>query len=591
MKKITSYVFLLCLALCASMFTSCQREDVLGTNIIPSSALVKASIVGQVFDEMGKPMKDAEVRLTDGTTVKTDLNGNFTFQNQKVGSPYGYVKVEKAGYFHASRTFRCKSGAVHYVRIQMLPKTVRGSFNSVSGGTVTFDGVSISLPANGVMYPNGGLYTGQVSVAAQYLNPQDKELSEIMPGDLLGYDSDSRMQLMKTFGMVAVELLGANGEVLQVASGSEATLSLPQIGGMTTSNGDMPLWYFDETAGFWKQEGMAKLENGKWVGKVKHFSFWNCDTPQAAITLDMVLVDNNNNPLPNLHVVLISQNYGQRSGFTNNVGYVGGLIPSNEILTMNVYDNCNVIIFTQQIGPFATNSNLGNVVINGLLNSSVTYTGNVVDCTSQPITNGVVHVQISTATGNNTYYMTTINNGTFSLTIPFCQNGLSASISATDFATLTMSATPVSATVSAGTQNVGTITICGGPVAEFVQVTIDSGTPTVFLGSIDCTTNPDSANPALYSMSIWANNQVSGGNEFISMGMTTPMANTANGTVNYAYFFLSGGTTQTLPAFPTTITAYPAATGDFLDGSANTTYTDGTGVHTVNIVYHVKKDN
>ncbi len=59
--------------------------------------------------------------------------------------------------------------------------------------------------------------------------------------------------------MLVVELEGAGGEKLQIAPGHKVKLNMniPQSL-LASAPQNIPLWYFDETDGKWKEEGSAK---------------------------------------------------------------------------------------------------------------------------------------------------------------------------------------------------------------------------------------------------------------------------------------------------------------------------------------------
>jgi WD40 repeat protein len=74
------------------------------------------------------------------------------------------------------------------------------------------------------------------------------------------------------------ELRGTNGEVLQPTSSNPARLTVPVAASLLSSaKSTIPLWYYDETIGLWKEEGSATLTGNAFVGDVKHFTAWNCD--------------------------------------------------------------------------------------------------------------------------------------------------------------------------------------------------------------------------------------------------------------------------------------------------------------------------
>lgn len=101
-----------------------------------------------------------------------------------------------------------------------------------------------------------------------------------MPGDLRGISTDGSLKTLTTYGMAAVELTGALGELLQIAPGQKASLTMPiPVAILSNAPATIPLWSFDEAKGLWKEEGQAIKTGSNYVGDVSHFSFWNCDVP------------------------------------------------------------------------------------------------------------------------------------------------------------------------------------------------------------------------------------------------------------------------------------------------------------------------
>ena len=57
-------------------------------------------------------------------------------------------------------------------------------------------------------------YTGNVNVAMTWLDPTAEDLDQRMPGSLLGFDNESTVVSLETFGMIGVELTDDNNNPL-----------------------------------------------------------------------------------------------------------------------------------------------------------------------------------------------------------------------------------------------------------------------------------------------------------------------------------------------------------------------------------------
>ena len=276
MTKLCRFIILL---LAAGIFiTSCRKNDSTNNNsIVPDlTTKVQSSVSGFVTDENNVAVEGATVTV-GASTVSTDTFGHFEVRNVDVVKNAAAVTITRIGYFKAIKTYIAEQGKATFFRIKLLPKANAGTIDAAAGGNVTLtNGMKVSIPANAaaINTATGAAYTGQINVAAQWIDPTGTDLNKTMPGDLRGLDNNNELKLLQTFGMVAVELTGSGGEQLQIATGKTATVTFPipaSIAGAAPAS--IPLWYFDETNGLWKQEGTATKTGNSYIGEVAHFSY------------------------------------------------------------------------------------------------------------------------------------------------------------------------------------------------------------------------------------------------------------------------------------------------------------------------------
>lgn len=569
--------FLLALFSVLFLMTACTRTEEFGGGLgmVGSEQKLKAGITGRVTDENHLPVKNAKV-IASGKVTQTNINGEFVLQGLLMPKYYGYVKVEKDNYFTGSRTFTVtQANAMNHVEIQLIPKTIRGSFASHIGGTFTFDGVTLDFAPNTIMQANGLPYSGQVTLMAAHLNPEDPDFGFIMPGNLVGETPSGLRKGLESFGMLAAELEGASGEKLQIIKGEtvgmKMTVAASQLAAAPAS---LPLWYFEEVQGMWKEEGEATLQNGQYVGSLGHFSMWNCDFPGNAINLEATFRDMNGNPVPNIEVVVnaVGMMYGGH-GFTDNMGMISGGIPYNVPLLMTIKDDCGNAIYSQNLGPYTSNINLGTITISNGSLSTATYTGTAIDCNNAPLTNGFVVVTV----GNQTSYHS-LTNGAFSATVAGCTSNPSVSISAIDANTVIQSA-PYQTTLTPGVQNIGNLTACGNLIPEYIQFTVD-GIPYTALVNLS-----DSVTLTIQDI----RGQTASLNQFITFTIDN-----SGGNYTLSNLWVSGVNIQTLASFTTTNTNvinWASAVGLYSDGNFSTTYLDASGnSHSLVVDYHIIRD-
>lgn len=497
-KKYLALIPALCIAF--ACVWSCQKNtsdklpDSKDSTIVtpPVEVKVSASIRGRILDEQRKPVQNATV-VGGSLNATSDVNGYFTIPNTSLVKNAGFIKVTKEGYFPGSRTFIVHENEQNIVEVQLIPKKVSGTFTGSAGGNITVDnGGSVSFAASAIVNPaTNTAYNGTVTVSAHFLNPTSPEMASIMPGDLRGKDTSNKEVMLKSYGMMVVELNGANGEKLQLADGKTASLTFPIPDALkTTAPATIPLWYFNDTTGLWKQEGVATKQGSNYVGTVKHFSFWNCDVPMNAVNFEVTFNDQNGNPLQNAKVSLTTVGDTVATttyGFTDAKGHVAGKIPANTNLTLNVYSlYCNSIIYTKNVGSFTSDASLNTIAITIAPQESITITGSVKNCDNINIANAYVTVKL-----DGLYQKIVAADGNFTIIIPRCTGTQTvATVTALDMTSQKLSE-DVTLTVSTGTKDAGVLKICDAPV-----VTADQFVNYYIIDNNDTTAKYSLASPA-----------------------------------------------------------------------------------------------
>jgi hypothetical protein len=359
----------------------------------------------------------------------------------------------------------------------LLEATVVGTINSGSSETVAMgNGSSVSFDGNFVK-EDGSAYSGSVDVIMHHLDPADEDMPMQMPGMLYAENEEGAERMLQTLGMLAVELRGTNGEDLNLPEGSSSEIKIPVDPSlMGIAPASIPLWYFDEVNGYWKEEGQATLQGNMYVGTVSHFSFWNCDIPAEAITLCITATDDENNPLTNLYATITSATFGERGGYINETGEVCGFVPSDETLELNIYsyDYCgDAPLHTEMIGAFTSDSSISVIVPDNPDIISETVIGDFNTCNGDPVIDGYVQLRYGGQT-----FTDPVSDGSFEINLLRCAENNNFKIKGSDYVNL-QSTDSISYTFTTPLTNIGTISACNS-IDEFIQYTIDDG-DSVFL--------------------------------------------------------------------------------------------------------------
>jgi hypothetical protein len=566
------------------LFNSCSNDSGIDKNSVDTPLnfgnVVSKSFTGQIVDESNNPL--ANVVITVGNkTANTDRNGVFIINNATVHEKFAFIKAKKTGFLDGSRSLVPTNG-MNYARITLLSGTIVGTVNSGTSGSVSLgNGSKVTFDGN-FKTETGQSYTGVVSVIMKHLDPSDPTTVDKMPGMLLAANSSGEERILETYGMMNIELRGAASQKLQLSTTAQIEMPI-STSQLASAPATIPLWHFDETLGYWREEGAATKQGTKYVGTVSHFSWWNCDAQFPTVRLCVTVVNSNGVPLSNAKVGIrrASSSYTLNE-FTNSQGQVCGLVPANETLTMVVFDTCDNVVSTSSIGPFSVDTTLPNLVIPNSTLQSTLVQGNLLKCNGTNVTDGYVLMRYG-----NQNVMSTVTNGAFSFTMLICSDTDTAfRLEGFDYDNL-QTTNPINFTFTTPITNVGNITACNS-ISEFISYQIDSNPVRYIIANITANVgttsgstinifNANSTNPDERRFFLFGNTYIPGiyTTSTFSIELPEDTGGINSQTVNAVSFNLSS----------------VGAIGQYIDITFNGTYTNSTGTHTINGVVHVFRDN
>jgi hypothetical protein len=465
-------VYFILLVLISLVSFHCQKEFSyvnLGGN--ENGFLTAITLQGNVVDENGQAANGVAIKVGEKSAT-TDARGYFRVVNASVIEKNVLVTAEKPGYFKAYRSFIATDG-VNQVMIKLTRKDLSGQINSSTGGDVTLsNGSKVSLPANGIVTLSGGTYSGMVNVYAAYIDPTSKDISQTVPGSLMGDNKDGKKVSLISYGMLAVQLESSAGEKLQIAQGNVATLTFfipPSI--QSSAPASISLWYIDEQTGIWKEEGTATNSGNNYIGRVSHFSYWNCDIGGPSISLSVTLQSPTGSLLAYTQIQIQLKDTGSSycHGVTDSLGQVTGLVPANKSLLMEVFAYpCYDAVYSTTIGPFNSNTDLGLVTVTSSSISKIS--GKLLDCSGSPAANGYAIINFN----NIVRYARGDNTGNFASDILVCPGGSSScQIIGVDNAAK-QQGNVVNVNITGPETNVGNVSACGTSTEQYINYTFDA---------------------------------------------------------------------------------------------------------------------
>lgn len=541
---------------------------------------------GLVLDTGGAPVPNATVSIGNVFTQTSD-HGLFVIKGALVKEKFAFIKVTKSGFIDGSRVVIPTNGN-NRIDIMLIPDIATKVINSGTISTVSLlDGTEVEF--DGVFQDvQGGVYSGPVNVCLFHLKPSDTYFQQTMPGTLLAIDKNNYSKILETFGMIHVELTGSSGQELNIASGHTAEIRIPIDPSQTAiASSSIPLWYFDENDGMWKEEGTAAKTGNTYIGKVSHFSWWNLDHPFDYCYLSTSIINTASLPVSNAIVELVRSNGDRAWAYSDNIGNVAGLIYANEVLTLNVYNSCMVPVHSLTIGPFASlsNNNILPITINSTI-TTTTFTGTLLDCSGSNVINGFVALSPYSANNNffYSYIQQPVSNGSFSFTTMFCGASQQFTCFGEDFTTMMSSGNSIF-TVTGPSTNIGNLYTCNQQI-EYITLQIDTNPVKVFIANIDA----DGSNGL--KIQAWDVNS--------AISIITYLSSINYGSIYTTNDFTSEFNDGIIASFVTInstntvqfVVSNVGNVGGYIDMTMNGPFTDSNGIsHTLTSTVHVLRDN
>ncbi len=448
------------------VFAGCKVNDTPTTADENRQTITTTTIAGVVNDEAGRPLPGVVVSVTENGAVKnsttTDKFGSFMIPNANVPSSRCFILCKKNGYFTGSRAEIPNTGRITEMRLTMQSNMVTHTVSASFGGKITVGAASINLPSNAFVSNSGTPYIGKVNIAAKFLDPTTQTFYNSFSGDMAGSRTDGSQTDLLSYGVLRVQIKDDAGNELKLATGKKATLSYPFAASIQKdAPASMPLWYFDEILGMWKEEGVATKTGDNYIGEVAHFSDWNCDDPRETGTVKGRVVCNGNDGVAGIYITV-----GQRKTVTDSNGCFSRIVPMNLSfdISINPSENTDLTSPNLSVPPVAAGE-IYTLPDIQLANCPTYVTGTIVDCSSKPIAGTVIVVY------DDKYHYYFTSTGAFKIHIP---PGVPMTLEATTYKGDIGLSVAVPSASSGEIYSVGTITTCGnGTTAEVFNIKCD----------------------------------------------------------------------------------------------------------------------
>lgn len=313
-----------------------ENPDVPKPPVIDVTVTMKdATVEGVVTDVEGNPLGSVTISSGEAQATTNDM-GLFTFERIASANGRFVFTFKKDGYFTITRSGVFSDNLSMQVVMQGKnsgDNVVSTSITATRENTLKAGGMEVVIPASSLVTASGADYTGTVKADMLYLSPDNENFTTMMPGsDMAAIRTDRSDATLISYGMVEVSLTDGSGNPLQLKEGNQSEMTYPIPESMKDNPPPtIPLWYFNEEAGVWVEEGVATLKGDVYVGKVSHFSWHNLDVAEERVTIKGKVTDCQGRPVSRVLVTV-----DQTSDITSSDGSYSVYVPANTPVTVTV---------------------------------------------------------------------------------------------------------------------------------------------------------------------------------------------------------------------------------------------------------------
>jgi hypothetical protein len=253
-------------------------------------------------------------------TTTSNEQGYFSLANVPTGQRV--VNIAQPGYLSVQRVVTVVEGENLHIPNIYLPAAQEFAIDGESGGSATVGDGTVTFAADSFVDADGDPYTGEVNIEVSTVVPDDPNFYDAFPGDFEGIREDGTTTQFVSFGFMGVNMYNADKSAeVRLAPGVTAELSLQVDSKMVIDQ--IPMWWFDETAGVWREDGAADYVDGSFVADVSHFTTWNWDLPiDDVCTIVGTVLNTNEQPVAGARVFSRGVDYAiMDDAFTNAGGH------------------------------------------------------------------------------------------------------------------------------------------------------------------------------------------------------------------------------------------------------------------------------
>jgi uncharacterized protein YfaP (DUF2135 family) len=288
------------LIMAAMAFSGCGGDK--STVSPPPGAATYGIVVGTTKGVDGGVLGGVTVTVHGHNAIASNEQGWFSISDVESSDRLA-VLFSKAGYAATADIVRVREAQTTFVEAVLAPVGTSTAWSGAAGGTVSHEGGSVTVAPNTLVDANGYSFTGSATATLTTFDPTIPAHQQVFPGEFVGTTLAGETIPIVSYGFIDINVTDVSGNVLQLASGVTAAISIPIPASLQgDAPATMPLWCYDTQIDTWKETGTLTRQGNAYVGSIPHFSVWNSDVGASPSYVHGRVVDADGNPVAGARV-------------------------------------------------------------------------------------------------------------------------------------------------------------------------------------------------------------------------------------------------------------------------------------------------
>ncbi len=382
------------------LLPSCRKDvNVLDISIIGDEPIIRVitSINGKVMDADGNAVVGAEV-MAGTEFAMTDQDGQFNIAQAVVKENLAQIVIRKNGYFEQVMKVASTPDGLSYGEVTLFERGTPEIIQANTNVDLDMNGLSFKFKPGSIITNSGQPYAGNARVFNHYIDPTQEGFSERIGMGLEARSAIGEPLSLRPFAMMNLELEGENGEELFIDRNVGVELEFPIPTDLLDDLEDeIPSWGYDLEEEFWLIDVDCYPSTGNnYSCTVGGTGSWCCCIPVEGIQVAANVYNNDLTPAQFVKVELDDEySYFIFGGYTNEQGFIRGLVPKSTPLDLQIEDLCDNVVYTDlDIGPYETHTMLPEIQLDETVEQfSIQISASLQDCTNNPISEGWINVR------------------------------------------------------------------------------------------------------------------------------------------------------------------------------------------------------